>query len=274
MKTLKHKWFLFSVFGMLSALYGTPAFADYVLTAVHSEKCLADPRGNMNPNVPLIQATCNGNPNQRWDIEPSGLVRSTKSGLCMAVSKGSSKEGATIVQTTCTGAPPELWEMNPIGDITYQLISRQSGQCLSVKAESTKHKAAIVQHPCGDALSQMWVVTRSSQVGSAATPPSVEETDIDRASRLIVGAWQSESDPSSIERYEAAGSYTSIYGRSVAGSGTYQVSGECGPGMTLTVKLSGEATPYCYFISEIGEDHLALTFSGRGNTLTFRRYNP
>lgn len=260
--------------GFGSTLSATPVLAGYSLTSANSQKCLADPRGNLNPDVALIQANCNGNPNQSWDIDPSGVVKNDKSILCMAVRGSSTAVGAVIVQAACTGADAQLWDLDPIGDVTYALISRQSGLCLSVANGSRKHKAGIVQSPCDGSANQMWVAARSAHSGAAAAAAPARENELDRARRLLVGAWQSEGDPLSVERYAADGTYVSVYGKSVAGSGSYQLPGACGAGLTLTIQLANESTPFCYSVAAVDETGLTLIYLARGNTLQFKRYQP
>lgn len=55
---------------------------------------------------PITVQDCNGGVNQKWDMTPSGELRSV-TGMCIDVSYGNNANGTPIITWTCTGYSPE-----------------------------------------------------------------------------------------------------------------------------------------------------------------------
>ncbi len=93
-------------------------------------KCLASsPYDNYFANGnPIIQDTCNGEPEQRWSLVDVGngfyhLVNQ-RSFMCMDVKDGYALDGGTVQQWTCTNTIGMNWRFYEIDSHSIQVISQ------------------------------------------------------------------------------------------------------------------------------------------------------
>jgi non-reducing end alpha-L-arabinofuranosidase len=59
----------------------------------------------------VIIWTCNGQTNQRWNVNANGTITSVQSGLCLDVSAASTANGAKVQLWSCTGAGNQQWRL-------------------------------------------------------------------------------------------------------------------------------------------------------------------
>lgn len=119
------------------------------------------------------------------------------------------------------------------------------------------------------------------------TPPSEKEDGVDETSvsDLIIGEWQSLSDPQSVIAFYANGEVEDIYGGgAVSESGTYYIFespsalpsevAESLPGLesdAAYLRQTFGSADYYYAIIGLDTDSLSLIYLARGNTLEYRR---
>ena len=143
----------------------------YELVASHSEKCLDVPEWSTNDGTPVVQWTCNGGDNQRWNLETgsdgySRLV-ALHSGKCLDVSGASTEDRADIIQWQCHGGQNQQWrvEVVPGG---YQLVAPHSGKCVDVRGEATTDGAQVIQWTCNGGANQTWILRPVTSVPTTA----------------------------------------------------------------------------------------------------------
>jgi len=162
-----------------------PVQASQQIVSAVSGKCLANPRGSMDPAVRLIAAACNGNPNQLWEFHADGRIVNKKSGLCIGVPKGKKKSGSGVFQAKCGAGPHRLWSVDFIGDVTITLSNQMSGLCLDTEQKPGKKRPKAIQATCSGAAGQQWLVTAAPQSESSAATPKQEFDPAEPARELI-----------------------------------------------------------------------------------------
>ncbi|WP_437745029.1 RICIN domain-containing protein [Sorangium sp. So ce1504] len=117
------------------------------------------------PLSPIIQWPATGNPNQSFELIPTGdpdgsvFIKPKHSGLCFDIYYSSLEDGAELIQYTCTGNPNQKFVLRPVG--AYRSIMNVNSQkCLSVEDASTAGYAQIVQEPCNTALPEQLFLPR------------------------------------------------------------------------------------------------------------------
>ncbi|XXX74577.1 RICIN domain-containing protein [Sorangium sp. So ce134] len=117
------------------------------------------------PLSPIIQWPATGNPNQSFELVPTGdadgsvFIKPKHSGLCFDVFYSSLDDGAPLIQYDCTGNPNQRFILRPVG--AYRSIMNVNSQkCLSVEGASTAGYARIVQEPCNTALTEQLFLER------------------------------------------------------------------------------------------------------------------
>ena len=118
----------------------------FQLVAQHSGKCV-DVNGNgTSDGTPILQWTCNGQANQKWEEVPANggfTLRSKVSGKCLDVSGISYAQGAKMHLWNCHGGDNQIF--NWVGN---ELKVKHSGMCLNVNGASTADGAQMIQWPC------------------------------------------------------------------------------------------------------------------------------
>jgi hypothetical protein len=122
------------------------------LTARHSSRCVDVVNGSTADGAELIQYTCNGGNNQKWQFQSTGggyfQVVAWHSGKCMDVSDRSTANGARVVQWPCNGGTNQQWQVQDAGSGYVRLVARHSGKCLDVVQASGANGARLQQWDC------------------------------------------------------------------------------------------------------------------------------
>ncbi|MFF7244496.1 ricin-type beta-trefoil lectin domain protein [Embleya sp. NPDC008237] len=113
----------------------------------YTGKCLSGSAGS--DGTPLIQWSCNGDVNQKWDIRSDGTIR-TK-GLCMDAAWGSTAKGTVVQLAYCSGNPAQQFALR--GNNIY---AKASNMCVDLWDFNTRDGAAIRLHPCHYGTNQVW----------------------------------------------------------------------------------------------------------------------
>ena len=155
----------------LTAAGPDPA-GSYELVARHSDKCLDVSGASTDDFAPVIQWTCNGEPNQRWSLRPATdgyyLVIAAHSGKVLDVEGESLADGARVIQYTIHGGSNQQWMLQPVGDGAYTLTARHSGKVLDVSGAATGDGAAVIQWALNGGSNQQWLLRSVSDGAPAA----------------------------------------------------------------------------------------------------------
>ena len=171
------KQFVLLIAGFLAYFGAEPATAADRIINAETERCLANPDGQMKVAVRLVTAKCTGRPNQNWEFHADGRIVNGKSGLCMGVPKGQKKSGTGVFQAKCNGKKYRLWDVEFVGDATVVIRNRNSGLCLDFKKKPKKLRPKMTQVTCNGSESQQWSVR-------AAANPKKKQTKFDPASHV------------------------------------------------------------------------------------------
>ncbi|MFI0986422.1 serine/threonine protein kinase [Streptomyces exfoliatus] len=137
------------------------------LTNAASRMCLAVPDGSTQAAEGLVQARCNGGPEQFWELTKesggSGTVYSIRngaSGQCMSVDAARKQEGALVTQYLCGNEnglfADQFWTFRYDGSHrAWQLVSRNSAKCVAVREGGGDMEQAL-QLACGSAGWGLW----------------------------------------------------------------------------------------------------------------------
>ncbi|WP_055524956.1 RICIN domain-containing protein [Streptomyces graminilatus] len=145
-------------------VYLTPASPDgdgfpngyHQLVAAGSGLCV-DVYGNSgSAGARIVQWTCNGQSNQRFQFVPSsggyGELRAQSSGLAVAVAGGSTSPGVPdIVQQAPGPAANSLWLPMRQSDGSYEFRNQNSGLCLDVHGTGAEPGRQLDQWACQNA---------------------------------------------------------------------------------------------------------------------------
>jgi len=122
------------------------AAAAFELVAQHSGKCVDVTGSGTADGTPIIQWSCHGLDNQKWEEVPANggfTLRSKASGKCLDVNGGSHAQGTRMHLWTCHGGDNQVF--NWVGN---ELKVKHSGQCLNVSGGATTDGAQMIQWPC------------------------------------------------------------------------------------------------------------------------------
>ncbi|PHI19669.1 hypothetical protein CEQ90_11495 [Lewinellaceae bacterium SD302] len=144
--------------------------------------------------------------------------------------------------------------------------------------DTTNESTVVAVSPDTDASTEIDAVNDVHPLDDTNNPSGIdrliEEVGIDGMGMAISGRWQSTDDPSSVIEIEE-GSYREFYGGKKVSESSYRMTTDCdktdaAPGPYL--KLSGdEDEDRCFYLMDLSNDVLTLSYVGRGNTLTYRR---
>jgi hypothetical protein len=144
--------------GTTSTPVTTTAYAS--VTAKNSGKCLDNAASSTVNGTAILQWTCTGNDNQKWDLRDMGgaqyQVQVKNSGKCLNVPGGSTTDGVALQQYDCANVASQLWTRRATASGYSQLVSVASGKCLNVQGYSSSDGAPIVQSTCTNSDSQLW----------------------------------------------------------------------------------------------------------------------
>jgi glucose/arabinose dehydrogenase len=148
---------------------GPLADGSYRIRPTHvsnNTQCVDVSGASMASGADVIQWTCHGGANQRWqfthlgggiyEIKPTHV---TGLGMCLAVQNNGATAGTDVVQATCSGATGQRWLLRLISGDIFEL-SPQTGTnlCLDVSGRSTANGADVIQWTCNSQTNQRFRV--------------------------------------------------------------------------------------------------------------------
>ena len=151
----------------------------YQVIARHSGKCLDVNGASTADGADVLQFSCHGGQNQKWDIEPTsdGYYRllARHSGKALEVAGSSIADGALVQQRMVQGGANQQWSFESTGDGYYRLIARHSGKALDVSGVSMDDGAPVIQWTPHGGANQQWLLRSASRrptLRRRPTPPA------------------------------------------------------------------------------------------------------
>jgi TIR domain/Ricin-type beta-trefoil lectin domain len=132
----------------------------YNVIPKHSGLCLGIWGGSLEHGALVIQATCDGTPNQRWELRPQGAgyynVLPTGSGKCLGIFGALTAPATDVIQSVCDGTQNQLWRLRPEGANYYNVLPKHTDECLGILSGSYDYAAHVVQAVCDGSDNQLW----------------------------------------------------------------------------------------------------------------------
>lgn len=124
----------------------------YSISAKHSGKCLDVTGASGADGAKLIQWSCNGQNNQRFQAVDVGggeyALIALHSGKCLDVTGASAANGAQLIQFTCHFGDNQRFVVIDLTDGYSLIMPKHSGKCLDVSGGSVTGGAPIIQFAC------------------------------------------------------------------------------------------------------------------------------
>ncbi|MEY9860161.1 hypothetical protein ABH935_005797 [Catenulispora sp. GAS73] len=128
-------------------------------TLVSMTLCLdaASDAGGVHSGAKVTAATCQGSPNQAWQIQPDGTIHSMAvANLCLdaAAPTGKVLNGAQVSAWTCHGGPNQDWVWNANGTVSPVA---NTTLCLDAAGPVPIHAGAnVTAWPCNGGPNEKW----------------------------------------------------------------------------------------------------------------------
>lgn len=135
----------------------------YEIRSASSGKCLTVDQASQADGAPVVQLTCSGKTNQRWQLQRKSdgtfAMKAQHSNLCMAVASNSATNGLLIVQSACGGANKQWQLVDDVDAIIArpQTSGSQNRKCLDLSMSSPADNAPIIQWSCSGLTNQRWM---------------------------------------------------------------------------------------------------------------------
>jgi hypothetical protein len=122
--------------------------------------CLDVAHASVVHGANVLQGTCWGGANQRWQLVDAGggyvqLHPLSAPHMCLDVAWGSTAHGADVIQATCSRGTNQHWAVQRAAGF-HEVWARHSGKCLDVAHASVVHGADVIQGTCWGGANQRW----------------------------------------------------------------------------------------------------------------------
>lgn len=148
--------------GSGSSSSGFNSSTRYKIISKKSGKALDVAWGDSANGANILQYQYEGNPNQKWYLEPTGdgyyVIKSAKTGKVVDVEGNSKSNGANVLQWSYNGGKNQQWKIEHVKDGYYSIISRSSGKGLDVEKASTANNANVLQWNYSGKDNQLWKI--------------------------------------------------------------------------------------------------------------------
>lgn len=121
-----------------------------------ADKCVDVYGANTGNDVPIIQWTCNGQANQRFEIRDAGngLVEiHTFANKCLDVRGANDGDGVPIIQYQCTGNYNQRFRIAAVGNGQFEFHTF-ADKCFDVYGGSSDDGKNIIQYHCTGQFNQ------------------------------------------------------------------------------------------------------------------------
>jgi uncharacterized protein YkwD len=128
----------------------------------NSGKCLDVPGSSMTPGMGLIQYTCGGTANQKFQFVPVAggyEIVNQNSGLAVDIPGSSTTPGASFIQWSYAGTRNQIFTVTSLGDGSFSIQPTHSGLYLDVAGSSTADAAPVLQWAYTGGANQKWILT-------------------------------------------------------------------------------------------------------------------
>lgn len=144
------------------------AYSYKLFVVRHSGMCLNVAHASPYDGAPIVQATCTGYNNERWDVRHVDTdwwtgyqyfeFRVRHTNKCLDVAGQSGAEGARLQQWGCWGGDNQQFRFVDLGNGYRFLIARHSNLCVQVAGGSYSHAAPVDQARCNNWHNQHWAM--------------------------------------------------------------------------------------------------------------------
>jgi hypothetical protein len=131
------------------------------IVSQNSGKCLDVPGSSTSWGTALIQYTCGGTANQKFQFVavPGGYeIVNQNSGLGLDITGSSLTPGARLIQWPYAGNRNEIFTVTNLGDGSFTIQPNHSGQYLDVAGSSTTDGASVLQWAYTGGANQKWIL--------------------------------------------------------------------------------------------------------------------
>jgi hypothetical protein len=164
------KWFLkLLLLTAAIAIGDTGAKAAELKLPFSGGKCFDMSEGSTSNGGRVVQFTCFGQSNQKWDMNPTDVadeyqIVNQNSGKCLEISEAQVTANAWAQQWDCNGRPHQKFRLSETGSawnglriFTFRPV--HSGLCLTVLGGTIADGAQIIQFDCNGGTNQqiVWV---------------------------------------------------------------------------------------------------------------------
>lgn len=180
------------------AMPGLAAAAPAAVVSKASGLCL-DVAGNTTAPGAAVQVyACNGGPNQQWDVDAAGEIRTFGGTRCLDVAGQSTALEAPIVSWQCNGQDNQKWVVNANGTI----VGKQSGLCLDVRNAATTGKTPVQVWTCTGNPNQVWngLATASGDTQPPTIPGNLKLANLGCKSATL--SWSASTDNLGVSNYD------------------------------------------------------------------------
>jgi len=136
-----------------------PADGVYEVRVVHSELCVATGTEPGNPDrVVLVQRSCAGKPNLRWENVDSGRFRvrlaepDYPGKECLAVDEPGTESGLLFAAWACDDVPQQVFGLKAVGGGRFQIAIPAGGMCVDVIGRDVAAGTQLDTEPCAEGV--------------------------------------------------------------------------------------------------------------------------
>jgi Ricin-type beta-trefoil lectin domain-like/Right handed beta helix region len=131
------------------------------IVSKNSGKCLDVPSSSTSGGTALVQWTCGGTSNQKFQlVSVSGgyKIINQNSGLGLDINGASTNPGAKLIQWPYAGDTNEVFTVTSLGDGSFTIQPNHSGQYLDVAGASKKDGGPVLQWTSTGSANQQWTL--------------------------------------------------------------------------------------------------------------------
>ena len=99
---------------------------------------------------------CNGDPDQRWSMTPTGELVDAIGGVCLDAAGYDGRQGANVDVYRCERLADQRWTMVPRGGGSFELRNQKSGLCLDVQGRNGARGDNVLLWACDGGADQRW----------------------------------------------------------------------------------------------------------------------
>ena len=122
------------------------------IRSAHSDKCLDIAGASTSSGAKLIQWSCSGANNQRFQLvhakDGSMRLYAAHSGKNIEVPGSSSTDGKPLEQATAVDSAAQYWKVMDAGNGLFQIYNQKNGKCMDIWGNATANGGTVAQFAC------------------------------------------------------------------------------------------------------------------------------